>query len=45
VFPEISPDEVSNLHGVQINISTTAKSNDEGRALLTLLGFPFKKVK
>lgn len=45
VFPEISPDEVSNLHGVQICISTTAKNNEEGQILLKQLGFPFKKLK
>ncbi|MBU1152091.1 50S ribosomal protein L5 [Patescibacteria group bacterium] len=43
VFPEISPDEVSKLHGVQVSISTTAKNNEEGFALLSALGFPFKK--
>ncbi len=45
VFPEISPDEVSNLHGVQVSITTSAKDNEEGKTLLTLLGFPFKKLK
>lgn len=43
VFPEISPDEVTRLHGLQINIATTAKSNEDGFALLKALGFPFKK--
>lgn len=43
VFPEINPDDVLNVHGLQITIVTTAKNNDEGRTLLTHLGFPFKK--
>lgn len=42
VFPEISPDDVSNLHGLQVNISTTAKNNEEGFALLKAMGFPFR---
>lgn len=41
-FPEISQDEVERLHGLQINIVTTAKNEAEGRELLTSLGFPFK---
>lgn len=43
VFPEISPDDVSRLHGLQINIRTTAKNNEEGFELLKSMGFPFKK--
>ncbi len=43
VFPEISPDDVLHLHGLQVNISTNAKTDEEGLALLTALGFPFKK--
>lgn len=43
VFPEISPDEVMNLHGVQITIATSAKNNEEGYELLKAMGFPFKK--
>lgn len=42
VFPEISPDDVSNLHGLQVNISTTAKNNEEGFQLLKAMGFPFR---
>jgi len=41
-FPEISQDEVERLHGLQVNVVTTAKSEEEGRQLLTELGFPFK---
>lgn len=43
VFPEISSDEVEKIVGLEVNIVTTAKSDDEGRKLLELLGFPFEK--
>lgn len=43
VFPEISPDEVSRLHGVQMTISTTASDNSQAHKLLEEFGFPFKK--
>ena len=43
VFPEINPDDVLNVHGLQISIINTAKNDEQGRALLTKLGFPFKK--
>lgn len=43
VFPEISPDDVMKLHGIEVNITTSAKNDDQGRALLTTMGFPFKK--
>lgn len=39
-FPEISPDEVESLHGLQVTITTTAKNREEGLALLRGLGFP-----
>lgn len=41
-FPEIKQDEVERLHGLQVIVTTTAKTKDQGRALLTALGFPFK---
>ncbi len=41
-FPEIHPDEVERLHGLEVAVVTTAKTRDEGFALLKLLGFPFK---
>ena len=44
VFPEINPDDVLNVHGIQVTVSTTAKNDEEGRALLTQIGFPFKKA-
>jgi len=42
-FPEIKADEVDNVHGVEISISTTAENKEEGLELLTLIGLPFKK--
>ncbi len=42
-FPEIPPDEVESLHGMQITITTTAKNHAEGIALFRGLGFPFAK--
>lgn len=43
IFPEINFDKVKKVRGMDIVIVTTAKSDEEGRALLTSLGFPFKK--
>ena len=43
VFPEINYDKIDKVRGLGISISTTAKTNEEGRELLTLLGMPFKK--
>ena len=41
VFPEIDPDRVDRQRGMDITIVTTATNDDEGRALLRRLGFPF----
>ncbi|MBN0988110.1 MULTISPECIES: 50S ribosomal protein L5 [Amphritea] len=43
IFPEIEYDKVDKLRGMDITITTTARTNDEGRALLAALNFPFKK--
>jgi large subunit ribosomal protein L5 len=43
IFPEISLDKVKKVRGMDIVIVTTAKTDQEGRALLSLLGMPFKK--
>src|SRR5210317_462250 len=43
IFPEIDYDKIDKLRGMDITITTTAKTNDEGRALLSALQFPFKK--
>ncbi len=42
VFPEIDYDKIDALRGMNITITTTAKSNDEGKALLTAFKFPFR---
>ncbi|MFH1789602.1 MAG: 50S ribosomal protein L5 [bacterium] len=42
-FPEIRADEVDKIHGLEVAICTTASNADEGRKLLAMLGFPFKK--
>ncbi|HEY7400142.1 MAG TPA: 50S ribosomal protein L5 [Actinomycetota bacterium] len=41
IFPEIDYDKVVKVRGMDITIVTTAKDDDEGRALLRALGFPF----
>jgi len=41
-FPEVSPDSVENIHGLEVIITTTAKGREESLELLKLLGFPFK---
>ena len=43
VFPEIDYDKIDRLRGLEICIVTSAKTDDEGRALLTSLGMPFRK--
>ena len=40
-FPEINPDEVENIHGLEVCLTTTAKNKAEGLALFKYLGFPF----
>jgi large subunit ribosomal protein L5 len=42
IFPEIKYDEVASIHGMDITIVTTARSNDEGKALLKQMGMPFR---
>jgi large subunit ribosomal protein L5 len=43
VFHEIDQDRIDRTRGMDITVVTTAKTDDEGRALLKLLGFPFKE--
>ncbi|HEX4390099.1 MAG TPA: 50S ribosomal protein L5 [Mycobacterium sp.] len=43
MFHEIDPDSIDRPRGMDITVVTTAKTDDEGRALLKLLGFPFKE--
>jgi large subunit ribosomal protein L5 len=42
VFPEIDFDKISQIRGLDITITTTAATDDQGRALLRAFGFPFK---
>jgi len=42
IFPEIEYDKVDKIRGMDITITTTANTNDEGRALLKALQFPFR---
>ena len=43
IFPEVDYDKVSKVRGMDIVIVTTAKTDEEGRELLTLLGMPYRK--
>ena len=42
IFPEIDYDKIDMLRGMDITITTTAQTNEEGLALLKLFNFPFK---
>jgi large subunit ribosomal protein L5 len=44
IFPEIDYDKVDTLRGMNIAITTTAKTDDEARALLAAFRFPFKQA-
>jgi large subunit ribosomal protein L5 len=44
MFHEIDQDKIDRVRGMDITVVTTAKTDDEGRALLRLLGFPFKEA-
>jgi len=43
IFPEIEYDKVDRVRGLQVNIITTARSDEEGARLLELLGMPFSR--
>ena len=43
IFPEIDYDKVEQIHGMDITIVTTAKTDEEARALLQAMGLPFRK--
>ena len=43
IFPEIKYDDVDFLHGMDISIVTTAKTDEEAKAFLELMGMPFRK--
>ena len=44
IFPEIDYDKIDALRGLDITITTTAQTDDEGRALLTAMRFPFRGI-
>jgi large subunit ribosomal protein L5 len=43
VFPEIDYDKIDKIRGLEVSIVTTARTDEEGRELLSLLGMPFRK--
>jgi large subunit ribosomal protein L5 len=43
IFPEIDYDQIDSVRGMDITIVTTAPTDDQGRALLSALGFPFRR--
>ena len=43
IFPEIDYDKVEKIQGMNITICTTARTDEEGRCLLTQMGFPLRK--
>ena len=43
IFPEIQYDQIDQLRGMDITITTTARDNRQGRALLEAFSFPFRK--
>ena len=43
VFPEIDYDKIDKLRGMEVSVVTTARTDEEGRQLLKLMGMPFKK--
>jgi large subunit ribosomal protein L5 len=43
IFPEIRYDKIDKIRGMEVSIVTTAKTDEEGRRLLALLGMPFRE--
>jgi len=43
VFPEVDYDEIDKVRGLEVSIVTTARTDEEGRQLLALLGMPFRR--
>src|SRR3989440_2013387 len=43
IFPEIDYDKIDKVRGMEVSIVTTARTDEEGRRLLKLMGMPFKK--
>lgn len=44
IFPQLPFEEIGTTHGLQVNVVTTAKTPDEARRLLQLMGFPFRRT-
>ncbi len=42
IFPEIDYDKIDKIRGMEVSIVTTAKNDEEGRRLLSMLGMPFR---
>jgi large subunit ribosomal protein L5 len=42
-FPEMKAEDIENVHGLEVVISSTAKNREDGLALYNAIGFPFKK--
>jgi large subunit ribosomal protein L5 len=42
-FPELKAEDIDNIHGLEVVISSTAKNREDGLALYNAIGFPFKK--
>jgi large subunit ribosomal protein L5 len=42
IFPEIDYDKIDKIKGLNVSVVTTAKTDEEGKALLKLLGMPFR---
>ena len=43
IFPEIDYDKIDTVRGMDVTIVTTAETDEQGRALLRALGFPFRR--
>lgn len=43
IFPEIDYDKIDKIKGLNVTIVSTARTDEEGRALLELMGMPFRK--
>lgn len=43
VFPEVAPEKIRSIFGLEVTVTTTAKSKEQGVELFRLLGFPFAK--
>lgn len=44
VFPELKADKIDHMHGMNIVVCTTARTDDEARELIRLVGFPFRNL-